>query len=314
MTHHGVMRWVLALLLLVCACTPDADPSASPSGTSSPAPGATAEPAPPTQLPAAEPQLPTLAAFRRRAAQSCATASIAIAAAPLTGDPLLPNAPRRHVAAAVTHYRAAAAAWTAAANDLWDFGLPSQRVARSLVTSLDTVAQYSHQTAELLAARDREGAQSGLSAVDAALKDTNRVARRLGIGRIDECGTGSGKLPGAHRVQVNALDFSFVAATPRRGPNRFVLHNAGSEPHHLFVVPLREEGTLDDALRADRFTSRPGRFLRGAGAVSPVAAPGETVTIDMRLRPGVYGLLCFVASEDGTPHAYKGMASEIVVP
>lgn len=238
----------------------------------------------------------------------------AIAAAPLDGDPFRPGARPRHVEAAITHYRTASAAWTAAASDLWDFGTPTQRVGEQLITSLDTLGQYSGQTADLLAAGDNAGAQTGVSAVDSAMQHTNSVARRLGIGRLQECGARPVKLRNATRVQVTAHDFAFTADTPRAGPTRFVVRNEGSEPHHLFIVGLREEGTVRDAVRADRFEQRPGDFLLGEGRTSPVAAPGETVTLDVGLRPGVYGLLCFVASEDGTPHAYKGMATEIVVP
>ena len=305
------MRWLCVLVVIVCACTPAPVPQARPTqpGRADVAPTAT----PPTQLPAAEPVGPSLAAFRRRAAKACDNAMTAISAAPLDGDPLRPGARPRHVEAAIAHYRTMSAAWTAAAEDLWDFGTPPQRIGEQLITSLDTVGQYSSQTAELLAAGDHAGAQAGVSAVDSTLQHTNSVTRRLGIGRLDDCGARPARLRNAARVQVTAYDFAFTADTPRAGPTRFVLRNDGSEPHHVFVVRLREQGTVADAVRADRFEQRPGDFLAGAGQTSPVAAPGETVNLDVRLQPGVYGLLCFVASDDGTPHAYKGMATEVIV-
>lgn len=311
MAHHGGMRWLLVFVLVLSACTPSPAPSERPSPSAGAAPAPTAAP---TQLPAVEPQLPTLAEFRDRAAVACETAGAAIADAPLKGDPLRPGARARDVRAAVEHYRAAAAAWTAAAGDLWDFGLPKQRVAQSLVTALDTVGQYSHQTADLFAAGDSGGAQAGLSAIDSATQDANRITRRLGIGRIDECGSKQVTLQGAQRVDVIASDFAFVTTTTAARRVRFVLRNRGQEPHHVYVVRLREAGTVDAAVRADRFRQRPGNYLDGDGAASPIAAPGERATVDVRLRPGVYGLLCFVASEDGTPHAYKGMATELLVP
>jgi hypothetical protein len=80
------------------------------------------------------------------------------------------------------------------------------------------------------------------------------------------------------------------------------------------VVRLRQPGTLDDALRADREGQLPGSFLADGGTVSPVVRPGERTSVDVKLRAGSYGLLCFVASPDGTPHAFKGMAVEISVP
>lgn len=304
------MRRLLVVLFVLCACT-------TPNPPPEPVPGASAEPtaaAAPTQLPAAEPEVPTLAEFRREAARACALASAAIAAAEVPKDPFREDARRRDVRAAIHHYRTAAEEWTAAASELFDFGLPNKRVGERFITSLDTVAQYSHQAAQLLEDRDYATAELAIGAVDTATVETNKVAARLGIGRIEDCARAPGRLPGAQRVRVTATDFSFSFNPPASGPTRFVLRNRGEEPHQLFVVQLREAGTLDDAVRADRFDRRPGQFLRGEGATSPVVSPGKTATLDVRLPSGAYGLLCFVASEDGTPHAYKGMATEFQVP
>jgi plastocyanin len=49
----------------------------------------------------------------------------------------------------------------------------------------------------------------------------------------------------------------------------------------------------------------------GTGMAAPGGADEEVVTFD--LQPGTYGLVCFVPSADGTPHAMLGMATQITV-
>ena len=304
------MRWAAGVMLLVAACVPGGqapDPSAAP-----PTPSVASEAAP-GQLPAAEPQLPSLPEFRAQAAQACAEATATINAVPLRGDPLHPSARPADRKAALRQLRASAAAWTKAAGDLWDFGLPERGVGERLITALDTLAQYTHQTAELLQAGDNGGAQAGLDAIDDATRKADRIAKRLGIGRLAECGVTLARLPAPRRVRVGAEDFFFEIDEVRRGPTRFVVRNRGSEPHQLTVVRLAESGALDDAVRADRRREDPAPFLGRGRAVSRIVDPGERTTLDVRLPPGPYGLLCFVASEDGTPHAYKGMAQEVFV-
>lgn len=299
-------------MLLVAACVPGGqapEPSAAPT-----TPGqVTASEALPGELAAAEPQLPSLAEFRAEAAQACFQATVTIAAAPLRRDPLHPTARPADRNAAVRHFRASATAWTKAAGDLWDYGLPERRVGERLITALDTLAQYNHQTAELLQAGDDAGTQAGLDAVDDASRQADRIAMRLGIGRLEDCGVATARLPSPDRVRVDAEDFFFGVADVQRGQTRFVVRNRGTEPHHLAIVRLAEAGTLDDAVRADRRQEDPAAFLGNGRAISKVVDPGGRTTLDVRLPPGPYGLLCFVASEDGTPHAYKGMAQEILV-
>lgn len=312
------MRWIALLVVAVAACT-----SAPPAPAPAPAPPA-ATPAPtpaqearakqtPDELPAAEPTPPSLREFRARAVATCTEARRVLRASPLQGDPLRDGATQADLQAAVAHYRARSAAWTAAADDLWNFGLPKRPAAQSLITALDTAAQYSQQAAEFLTAQDFPTAQAAVAAVDDAMKEADAVARRLNIPPPSGCDRPTVRLPGARKRAVDAFDFGFAVAEGGPGPTRFVLRNTGEERHHLFVVRLRNAGTVLDAVRADRAGEPPGQFLAGAGKVSAVAHPGERATVDINLRPGSYALLCFVASRDGTPHAYKGMATEISV-
>ena len=311
--HHGGMRWIVVIAVMVAACS-SPPPPATPSPSPAPAtPGVAESEAP--QLPAAEPVVPSRQEFVARAEQACRTVARRMQRVPLAGDPLAESATAADRNAAIAHYQERAGAWTAAADDLWAFGLPKPRkVPERLITALDTVAQYSQQTAEFFSASDLPTAQAGVGAVADAVDDADAIARRLGMTPFSECGLRQRRLEDARRVPVQALDFDFSVAAAQAGPARFVVRNAGQERHHLFVVRLAAAGTLAEALRADRAGESPGALLRGKGAVSPVAVPGERATLDVVLRPGAYGLLCFLASPDGTPHAYKGMSAEILVP
>ena len=311
----GAMRLIGALVIVVLlgACTAADPPIASRTPPSPAATSRPSSPASPSSLAAAEPAPPTLAQFRRQAKLACRAAGATIARAPLRGDPLSTSARPADVRAAIGYYRTSATAWATAAGQLWEFGLPERRAAEKLITTLDTIGQYSQRVAEFLQQGDQPSAQGALGAADSALQEANRIARVIGIGSLEDCGRTVTRLRDPQPQRVRATDFAFSVGAVPKGQVRFVLHNDGLEDHQLFVVPLRASGTLADAVREDRAGGRPGAFLAGEGVSSPVVRPGQRARLDVRLRPGPYGLVCFVASEDGTPHAYKGMATEIFV-
>lgn len=306
------MHRLLALLLVaaVVACDP-APPGASvaePSDGVAPAASA-------PELPAADPVPPSLEAFTAEATAACATAVAVLEARPLRGDPLTAYAKRRDVRAAVQHYRAAARGWSDAAGALFAFGSPEDERGQRFIAALDVLAMRSRQVAKALAEGDTEDAQTMLAAAEQALYEAESAGRALGIGPLLECGNVAPQAAGRRRVVVNAVDFEFRAAGAvlEAGATRFVLRNRGTEEHQLFVVPLRERGTLPAAVAADRRGERVTPFLAGPGAATAVARAGERVTLDMELNRGSYGFVCYVASPDGTPHAFKGMAAEFEV-
>lgn len=307
----GVRRLVTLLLVAALAAC---DPAPSTDSSTLPTDGPGVNAAQP-ELPAADPVAPSVAEFAAEAASACATAAAVLDARPLRGDPLAPYAKRRDVRAAVQHYSAAARGWTAAAETLFAFGTPEDPRGQRFIAALDVVAMRSRQVAEALAAGDEELAQSMLGAAEQAMYEADTAARELGLGPLSHCGEPSPRLAGRQRIVVDAVDFGFrTPAEPAQpGAARFVLRNRGVEEHQLFVVPLREPGTLRAAVAADRRGERLDAFLAGRGAATAVARPGERMTLDMELEPGPYGFLCFVASPDGTPHAFKGMALEVTV-
>ena len=299
------------VVILLSACVPSGDPAPSPL-VSIRAAGPTEKPVA-TDLPAVDPVVPTLAAFKMQARKACGVAVAQIAAAPVVRDPFLDHAAPEDIQAAEAHYRAVADAWTAMAGTLWEFGLPDHPKAEALITQLDTVAQYAIQAADLLAEGDLDTAQVSIGWTAQEMRRAERIAAALGVGPLGQCGIRPKRLDGAVRVQVLATEFAFTVAPLGAGPTRFVIRNQGKEAHHLYVVRLRKAGTLAQALAADRESGRPARFLADAGAVSETVRPGGRTTLDIDLRGGPTGLLCYLPSPDATPHAYKGMALEVVV-
>lgn len=115
----------------------------------------------------------------------------------------------------------------------------------------------------------------------------------------------------AARVDVVATDYAFDApATLDAGRTSFVLTNDGAEVHFLMVVRLVEGINLDTALAAgDPDTVVEQQWESGLAATG--GDDEEALTVD--LEPGDYGMLCFIPTADGTPHAFVGMALPFTV-
>ena len=113
---------------------------------------------------------------------------------------------------------------------------------------------------------------------------------------------------GATRVDVTATEFAFDIGPVEAGRTSFVLANEGAEAHFLLLVKLAEGVTLEDALA--------GEFAEGMTEgewETNIASAGDDEAITFDVEPGTYGLLCFLPTADGTPHAMLGMQREITV-
>ena len=118
----------------------------------------------------------------------------------------------------------------------------------------------------------------------------------------------------ANVVHVTGEDFKFDAPDIiPAGLTEFRFLNKGPSLHHLAIVKLAGEKTLDD-LRAA--LANPGPLPSWAkefgGANAPV--PGEESNATLTVTPGNYALICFV-DIGGPPHFAKGMVRALrVVP
>jgi hypothetical protein len=114
----------------------------------------------------------------------------------------------------------------------------------------------------------------------------------------------------AARVDVTGVDYAFDFETPiESGRTSFVLTNKGDEAHFLGVVKLASGVTLQEALDADD----PTGLIDGEWDTKLAAAGGDDEAITLDLEPGNYGMVCFLPTSDGTPHALLGMTSEFTV-
>jgi hypothetical protein len=115
--------------------------------------------------------------------------------------------------------------------------------------------------------------------------------------------------PNAQRVDVSAIDYDFIFDAPSAGPVSFVMTNDGDEPHFMGIGKLRDGVTLQDALTADD-PDEVTEFIADSDVVGP---GGEAVLTFENLEPGNYGMVCFIPTPDGVPHAFEGMAVEFTV-
>lgn len=114
---------------------------------------------------------------------------------------------------------------------------------------------------------------------------------------------------GAARVDVTATEYKFDVGPVQAGRTSFVLKNAGAEAHFLLIVKLAEGVTLEEAMASEDGEG----MTQGEWATGIASAGGDEETITFDVEPGTYGLLCFLPSADGTPHAMLGMQKEITV-
>lgn len=120
---------------------------------------------------------------------------------------------------------------------------------------------------------------------------------------------------GAEVVNVEMNEFAFGANLESDvvKSGDFAMHakNVGEQAHELILVPLPEDGALEDILMDESFEPEPIVFKLpyGPGDESDIALPEP-------LTPGRYAFVCFFPDTDDpemTPHAFKGMTREFTV-
>ena len=118
----------------------------------------------------------------------------------------------------------------------------------------------------------------------------------------------------ANVVRVSGEDFKFDAPDViSAGMTQFVFTNKGPALHHLAILKLNGDKTIDDLQAA---LANPGPMpswvKEYGGANAPV--PGEDSNVTLNMTPGNYALICFV-DIGGPPHFAKGMVRPLkVVP
>lgn len=114
-------------------------------------------------------------------------------------------------------------------------------------------------------------------------------------------------------VDISAGDYFYTMAdTLLSGATTFRLTTNGTELHHVQLVRVPDDKSLEDVMGAMQAGPPPewANFVGGPNAPTPMSGT-SSVTLD--LQPGKYIALCVIPSPDGTPHVAKGMSKTFVV-
>jgi plastocyanin len=124
---------------------------------------------------------------------------------------------------------------------------------------------------------------------------------------------GGGELPTAVG-RIEASEYKFDAQGLRAGRNRVEFVNVGKQPHHMLAAPFKPGKTLAD-LR-EFVTEEEGEppIVEEESVQSAIFDGGGRQALELDLKKGKYGMVCFVSDRaGGPPHTEKGMISEVVV-
>lgn len=114
-------------------------------------------------------------------------------------------------------------------------------------------------------------------------------------------------------LEVRAMDYAFALPdTVAAGVTTIRLVNRGQQLHHIQLVRLEEGHTITELLRLWRPGVATPRWMSGVGGPT-AAAGGQTLDATVVLRPGRYGVLCWVPGPDGRLHFQKGMFGQFEV-
>ncbi len=114
-------------------------------------------------------------------------------------------------------------------------------------------------------------------------------------------------------IDVSAGDFFYTMAdTISAGATTFRLTTNGQEPHHVQMVRVPDDKSLDDLVASLQGGPPPEWAVFVGGPNAPARMVGtSTVTLD--LQPGKHLVLCLIPSPDGTLHVAKGMSKTVIV-
>lgn len=116
-------------------------------------------------------------------------------------------------------------------------------------------------------------------------------------------------------VEVEVMDFAFrLPKTVPAGVTTIRLVNRGRQLHHMQIVRLDDGRTIGELLKRWRPGVATPSWMTGVGGPTAATA-GQTLEGVVLLRPGRYGVLCWVPAADGHLHFEKGMFGQFeVVP
>ncbi len=124
-------------------------------------------------------------------------------------------------------------------------------------------------------------------------------------------GAGDGEYP---EVVIVAREMAFeVAESFEGGFVKLTLDNQGTMDHHVMMMRVNDDATVDDVLAALAEPSFEPVFAVATSLGGPAAGPGLTASVIVDLPAGSYVLICAIPGPDGMPHYAMGMQAVVDV-
>lgn len=241
------------------------------------------------------------------------------------GDPFSPEANAKDRKQGIVFLSTFAKSINGFVDKLEATGYPDEKAdaAKKLVTS-GRAAAKAFDKAAAAAKKDFAKAQPAVGAAFGGVAQMEAAAKELGI-TLETCKKGEEEAekpaPGAKKVPVVATKkgdkyvFEFDT-TLSAGKTAFVMTNKGDEPHFMAIAEFSGPGAVAKAMAAEAQgdSKAADKFIKNEEVGgSKDAGPGETAVANVDLKPGTYGMMCFIPGPDGKPHAFNGMAIEFQV-
>jgi hypothetical protein len=126
--------------------------------------------------------------------------------------------------------------------------------------------------------------------------------------------TSSAGAASSNTLSVKAGEYTYqLKGKPKAGWTQINFDNSGVEDHMMAVFKLKK-GTTDADLKKAIEANDDSALAAISGPGDPtvpgtpaVLGPNQKTTTITKLAAGTYGLVCFVAAPDGSPHAAHGM-------
>lgn len=116
-------------------------------------------------------------------------------------------------------------------------------------------------------------------------------------------------------ITINALDFSYnQPKTIPAGLVDLTLVNNGKQPHQIQLMRIND-GNYDGfvaALKKNGLVGSTMQLVTAAGGANTIDPGGKQEAI-LKLTPGEYASICFIAGADAVPHFMKGMIGHLTV-
>jgi hypothetical protein len=125
-------------------------------------------------------------------------------------------------------------------------------------------------------------------------------------------GGGGGAEPPRAPATVTASEYKFETSGLKPGKNRVRFENAGQEPHHVIMAPIKRGKTIDDVREFARTEKGDSPIEEEKTVGTSVVDGGMSQVVELELQKGKHAALCFITDRrGGPPHVAKGMAMEV---